>query len=70
MVFGREFRLYGGRLVMPRSRLWMGREILAQDLDVDSQVSFAPYAPRQHPGLSPRLAAGGPAALLASSVVG
>ena len=51
VVFGREFRLDGGRLVMPHSRLWMGQEVLAQDLDVDSKVSFAPYAPRQHPGL-------------------
>ncbi len=51
VVFGHEFRLDGGRLVMPHSRLWMGQEVLAQDLDVDSKVSFAPYAPRQHPGL-------------------
>ncbi len=51
VVFGREFRFDGGRLVMPRARLWMGREILAEDLDVDGKLSFAPYAPRQHPGL-------------------
>jgi hypothetical protein len=51
VVFGREFRLDGGRLVMPHSRLWMGPETLAQDLDVDSKLSFAPYAPRRHPGL-------------------
>jgi hypothetical protein len=51
VVFGREFHLDGGRLVMPRARLWMGRETLAQDLDVDGKLSFSPYAPHRHPGL-------------------
>src|SRR5436305_700703 len=50
-VFGKTFRMDGSRLVMPASRLWLGKEALAQDLDVDATVSFSPFVPHQHPGL-------------------
>ncbi|MBW8878966.1 MAG: hypothetical protein JF614_28795 [Acidobacteria bacterium] len=50
-VFGEAFRMDGSRLVMPASRLWMGKEALAQDLDVDATVSFSPFVPHEHPGL-------------------
>ncbi|HEX4959388.1 MAG TPA: hypothetical protein VF173_01020 [Thermoanaerobaculia bacterium] len=50
-VFGRTFRMDGSRLVMPAGRLWLGEDLLAQGLDVDGEVKFAPYVPHDHPGL-------------------
>ena len=50
-VFGEAFRMDGSRLVMPASRLWLGQEELAQDLDVDATVAFSPFVPHEHPGL-------------------
>ncbi|HEV7505936.1 MAG TPA: hypothetical protein VGS07_13600 [Thermoanaerobaculia bacterium] len=50
-VFGREFRMGDTRLAMPVSRLWLSGELLAQNLDVDGTVSFAPFVPHEHPGM-------------------
>jgi len=51
LVFGRAFRMGDTRLAIPAGRLWWSDEPVAQDLDVDGTVSFAPFVPREHPGL-------------------
>lgn len=50
-VFGEEFRMSDTRLAMPAGRLWWSDELVAQDLDVDGTVSFAPFVPHEHPGM-------------------
>lgn len=50
-VFDRAFRMGDTRLAMPAGRLWWSGELVAQDLNVDSTVSFAPFVPHEHPGM-------------------
>jgi hypothetical protein len=50
-VFGRTFRMGDTRLAMPAGRLWWSDELVAQTLDVDGTVSFAPFVPHEHPGM-------------------
>ena len=51
VVIRNEFRLEPTRVRMPGTRLFLGKDLIAQGIDLDASAEMGPYVPHDHPGL-------------------
>ena len=51
IVIRDEFRLEPSRIRMPGAQLFLGKEPVAEKVELDARAEMGPYAPHEHPGL-------------------